>query len=175
MRSIVLILSLLTAGVVQAAPVEWTLQNAQFEDGGAAYGSFTFDADTNEYSNINIYTTAGTLFAGRNYDSCTEWFRCDLSGAELAVFVQGSGGLDEQIRSIAMTFDSSLTNEGGTRGLVLGECFVACETFTDSQGVNTDRLFVSGSVTAVPIPAAVWLFGAALALLRFVRRRTLAS
>ena len=39
----------------------WTLVGWTFEDGGVATGSFVFNTDTSEYSDITITTTAGTL------------------------------------------------------------------------------------------------------------------
>ena len=51
----------------RAAPLEWTLLDATFDDGGVAFGSFVFDADTNTYSDISITTTAGTSHSGDAY------------------------------------------------------------------------------------------------------------
>ena len=52
---------------VNATPVTYVLSGVTFSDGGTASGSFTFDAATNTYSNINITTTAGTSHAGSVY------------------------------------------------------------------------------------------------------------
>ena len=38
----------------------WTLEDVTFLDGGAASGSFIFDADSSIYSSISVSTTAGT-------------------------------------------------------------------------------------------------------------------
>jgi hypothetical protein len=43
-----------------ATPVTYVLNGARFDDGGTASGSFTYDAVTNIYSNVNITTTPGT-------------------------------------------------------------------------------------------------------------------
>ena len=50
-----------------ADPVEWTLQNIVFEDGGTLTGTFVFDADTQTVSNINLEASAGFNFSGNTY------------------------------------------------------------------------------------------------------------
>ena len=50
-----------------AFPVEWTLNNFVFDDGGIATGGFTYDADTYELSNVSIVTSGGSL-PGNTYD-----------------------------------------------------------------------------------------------------------
>ena len=143
-----------------AAPVEWTLQDVQFEDGGTAYGSFTFDADLDQFTNVNIATTSGTMFSGLEYDDCHWFFGCN----ESAIIV-GIESDDNQWFGFAL--DSPLTNAGGTRQLVIAPCQASCE-FVDTGVV---RNVVSGSVSAVPIPAAVWLFGSALTGLGWMKRK----
>ena len=145
-----------------AAPVEWTLQDVQFEDGGTAYGSFTFDADLGQFSDVNVTTTSGTMFSGLEYDGCHGFFGC----TESAIVV----GIDSDLNQwFGFALDSPLTNAGGTRQLVIAPCQASCEIVDIDTG--SVRNVVSGSVSAVPIPTAVWLFGSALAGLGFVRRR----
>ena len=43
-----------------AVPIEWTLADVTFDDGGTASGSFVHEADTGVYSNVRIVTTAGS-------------------------------------------------------------------------------------------------------------------
>ena len=57
----------LSAFQAHGLPVEWTLDNVSFDDGGTAFGSFVYDADANEYSSISVSTTAGTAFGGAGY------------------------------------------------------------------------------------------------------------
>ena len=56
MRNALGVILLLVAGSVQAAPLTWTLNDAEFEDGSSLTGSFVFDAATNIYSDVNIVT-----------------------------------------------------------------------------------------------------------------------
>ena len=64
----------LFGGVLSAAPVTWFLSGVTLSDGGRAFGSFTFDATTTTYTNVNIMTTPGTAttsggvqLGGKNY------------------------------------------------------------------------------------------------------------
>ena len=45
---------------LSAAPVVWTFTDVLFEDGGTVTGNFTYNANTNIYSDINITTPAGS-------------------------------------------------------------------------------------------------------------------
>ena len=56
---------LLITSSATAAPVTWTIDSMSFYfTGGRAYGSFDYDASTNQFSNINITTTHAD---GREY------------------------------------------------------------------------------------------------------------
>lgn len=52
MNRILIVLGLLISGSAQAFPLQWTVNDVVFDDGGTASGSFFYDADTNTYSNI---------------------------------------------------------------------------------------------------------------------------
>lgn len=59
-----------------ALPVNWELVDFQFNDGGTAYGSFTYDSDTNLFSGIDLYTTSGSMLSGRHFSSTAgDWGR----------------------------------------------------------------------------------------------------
>lgn len=66
---LVAVLLSLVAVEAGAIPVSWKLVDFQFSDGGAAYGSFTFDSDVQQFSDIDIYTTSGSLLNGRHFIS----------------------------------------------------------------------------------------------------------
>ena len=42
-----LFFAVLTAQIASANPILWSLAGVTFDDGGTAYGSFVYDADTN--------------------------------------------------------------------------------------------------------------------------------
>ena len=153
--------------IAEAVPLTWTLNGVIFRDGGTANGSFVYDADTNIFSDFEINTTAGADFAGATY---TDFLFGD--GAAFQVVPDASlpsldGSLDF---TIVMT--SPLTNNGGTIDVLIaleGLCQnAACDALSTIR--NTE--FLTGSVTAVPIPTALYLFGSGLLGLIGIARRT---
>lgn len=70
---------------------------------------------------------------------------------------------------LSLALGSDMDNNGGTIPILLG----SSENLCGNSGCSTDvRLITSGSVSAVPVPAAVWLFGSGLiGLVDFARRK----
>jgi len=165
---------LLVSGSALAIPVTWTLDNVNLNDGATATGSFIYDADTGVLSSVNIITTErtdpdaidylgsydGTTFAA---DCVAEPWKCeqlDMSDPTRLQFNNFQGSY------LSLVIAGELTNFGGTFSLSGGEI--------DEGGSNKTRMISSGSIVganAVPVPAAVWLFGSALAGLGWVRRK----
>jgi hypothetical protein len=171
MRFVIALLCIFSAASAQAIPLEWTLDNVVFSDGGTASGSFFYDADTSSYSNINLATTTGSVLTGTTYQygsaynafsvRLTEVNSPDLSGEQawLMAFGEGELGFTE------------LSNAGGTVPIHILYGSEGVCTYSACGEVTQFRSTVSGSVSAVPIPAAVWLFGSALAGLGWMRRK----
>lgn len=67
-----------------AQPVTWQLVDFQFNDGGTAYGSFTYNSDTNQFSDIDIYTTRGSMLSGRRFVSTAGVWGSMPNGGTLA-------------------------------------------------------------------------------------------
>jgi len=176
----------LFSACVQAAPVSWSLDNVVLEDSSPSQdqivvtGSFTYDADGGIYSDIDIQTTGTGVFGA--YDFAAG----DItgSGADFFAVVEPNGPADLTGEPLLLlVFQESLTNAGG---IVLVDLpSLPSNIFATQLGLCSDAACsggsgppsawaISGSVTAVPIPAAVWLFGAALASLGFARRQTVA-
>lgn len=60
--------------LANASPITWQLEDFQFNDGGTAHGSFTYDSVIDQFSDIDIFTTAGSTLDGRHYFSTAgEW------------------------------------------------------------------------------------------------------
>ena len=60
----VLLVFLCVPSFALADGITWNLSGVTFDDGGAASGSFVYDAPTNTFSAIDITTTPGSAFAG---------------------------------------------------------------------------------------------------------------
>ena len=110
MRIIISLLCLFSAISAQAIPLEWTLDNVVFSDGGTASGSFFYDDDTDIYSNVAVTTTTGSVLTGTNYQygspyaynaaavRLTEGNSPDLTGEQS--WLMGFGDADDQYRMI---------------------------------------------------------------------------
>jgi hypothetical protein len=61
----------LLLGAVDAAasPELWTLQGVLMSDGSVATGSFIFDADTVQYSSVNVSVTLGIDHPAATFNS----------------------------------------------------------------------------------------------------------
>jgi hypothetical protein len=162
MRSILVLTALLLSLTANAASVTWTVDSLLFSDGGSAYGSFDYDSSTNLYSEINITTLRSDGGGFANYQSLIP--SVPSNDERLFLVGPGAGGLT----GVAFLFDSGLTNTGGTVAIISGE-EVFCEDYECLQPAGKIRDVVSGSISAVPVPAAVWLFGSALAALGWLR------
>jgi hypothetical protein len=150
-----------------AVPLTWTLNDIVFEDGGTATGSFVYDADANSYSNIDITTQGGDdSFYGGSY---TQLF-APYSYSQNSGYVQTESllcGVPQDLCGFGLLFESNLTNAGGTKAIIFDNSISVEIRINSFQ----DRDITSGTVSAVPIPAAVWLFGSALAGLGWMRRK----
>jgi hypothetical protein len=177
MRNLIVLLLALICSSVWAAPVTWTLSDVFFTGGDALTGSFDYDADTNTYSDINIffeyddpfedgyhnfYTTTGVWHNGDSFES-------DSNGAYFYPWYD----FPEHFDFLALWFTAPLTNSGGNISLESGSGIFNQYIYYGGTVTPVLTGIASGSVTAntVPIPAAVWLFGSALAGLGFLRRR----
>lgn len=170
---------LLAVPGAHAVPIQWTLNNVVFDDGGTGSGSFTYDADLNAFSAVSINTTAGGAFGGWAYTG--QAIDQPQHASQLVATTGNSLTLPGSVH-FALRFDAPLTNLGGTRNLLAGSF-----TFPPPQGsfevvcavagacaAPPARLLVSGTLSApvVPVPAAAPLLASALSLLAWLRRRT---
>lgn len=158
---------------------------------GIATGSFTYDQDTNTYTNVNIMTTGSGIWGT---DNCGDSAKCgtyiratDLNGTLGSMSLQVTPTLTDPADAtgyygISLQFIDDLTNAGGTVALDTGvgtDGEGICK-FSDcgpagAGGVTAFRGFSGGSVSAVPVPAAAWLFGSALLGLAGFKRKKLVA
>jgi hypothetical protein len=158
-----------------SSPVQWTLTDVLFEDGGTATGSFVYDADTNEFSTISIATSGGTLSPPASYSSLL------IGSAGDAALVPAAGPDLTGSALLQLIFQFPLTNAGGivflidpffpTASSFEGTCLNAACT-----SVDFGRLMVDGGVigtplsATVPVPAGGALLFSAIGLLGGLRR-----
>jgi len=166
----------LFATVANAVPVTWRIDGVlAFEDGGTVSGVFTYDADTNEYSDVAITTTDGSLLNGFSYNLLDP--RPSNNSENDALYLISTDAPNfPNAQVLNIDFEFAITNAGGTqpiRGINEYSCGPANCTgpsiyrYEDNSGYPG----FSGTVSSVPIPTAAWLFGSALAGLGWARRR----
>lgn len=118
---------------VWAIPVTWTFKNAAFTDGGTITGSFVYDADQNQFSNINVTTTPGT----GNLATTATYVAYDpavvRSSVTLAFVTLSSGDLTGT-RVLVVLMGAAMTNAGGDIPIVGRTSESICQTPTCTYG-----------------------------------------
>ena len=165
------------SSIAEAAPLQWTLNNVVFSDGGTASGSFTYDASLNAYSAISITTTAGAAFGGWAYGGQA----IDQPQTSTQLIAAGANSLTVPGSVLfALRFNAALTDAGGTRNLLAGTMTIPPQgsfevvcAVAAACAAPPVRLVTSGSISApvVPVPAAAVVFASALGVMALVRRR----
>jgi hypothetical protein len=170
-RAMAALVLALTPAVALTAPLSWTIQGGLL-DGGAAgsiFGSFDFDSDNEQFSNVNITVDelgSQTYFSDYDVDSATGFPQFAL----ISGYDGGSGGPFTGAPILVLGFDANL---------VASNSPVAFSSFSFFGECNNDYCLeasafysVSGAaITAVPVPAAAWLFGSALLGLAGIKRK----
>ena len=168
---------LVFAQLAQSTPLMWTLQGATLQDSTPVTGSFTYDANTNFYSNFDI------LGNGFHFTSIDTQYPFD-DHSFLAVTSEFGEAAGAPV--IFMSFAVPLSDAGGTTALLDGGIFQCGEypaqELTCLFGTGVGQFIVGGSVTALgngsppPVPApepgtaTLILAGLGIAWLRFARR-----
>ncbi len=160
---------LLGASAAQAAAVTWYLIDWEFETGDTASGSFAYDAQFGTWFDINVTSEIGPT---------TFNFRGNAASSDQLAFLTApanSGNLDGTF-ALDGKLATPMTNSGGTVTipLVLGNNFFSSQLTCGDANCNSAGnpiYLVSGSISTVPVPGAVWLFVSGLMAIGTVARR----
>lgn len=145
----------------QAAPLKWTLSDVEFntEGPGLVSGNFSYDAVSNEYSDLML-TIAGT---GTSLDGFySEVFPGTSQNFGFLAVKSLPAGLGSA--SLLLSFIGSLARDGGSVPVwFTGAAFCDDADCTEIDPNMPERFGDSGTVTAhVPLPAAGLLLLGAL-------------
>lgn len=176
-----------------AAPVVWTL-NAVLTDAQTLTGSFSYDANLGQfsypYSNISITNSGNTGVPARTWDTLFVFENGNPMGGPGFLYLM-SGPANQTNEVLVLQYASNLTNAGGVVNLktmyygLISKCGDYATSTIELDCTSADALFgggwlgeplaslriQSGTLAAVPVPAAAWLFGSSLAGLGALRRR----
>lgn len=134
----------------------------------------SLDADTNTATNVSVFTQANsTLGVEFNWATPTNHSSVFVDYTNLVftpVPYSDSVLCGDTTCSVDLNLSIAgpLTNAGGSVLITSGA--ELSSSGAPYWGVG-QRSIVSGALTAVPVPAAVWLFGSALAGLGWMRRK----
>jgi PEP-CTERM motif len=162
----VLLVLVCVPSIALADGITWNLSGVTFDDGGAASGSFMYDAVTNTYSDIMITTTTGTTLTGATYTSLNF-----LAGSSDTGFLFGPSSGDLTGASLLMwLFDAPLTNSGGIVQVSVPPPDDSIEAICTNSDCTTftTRSVTGGEVVgavATPEPSAFLLVGMGLVAL----------
>jgi hypothetical protein len=165
-----------------AMPLTWTLQGVTFSDGGIATGAFTYDAASGSVLDWDISISGGDL------NTFPLFVYTPATVQDVGIFTAGPGlslqffvdsfavGGTPDSRLLSLTTDGPLTDAGGAVSLLTqvdtpDGFFESVECYN----CNPYRLIVGGTLNAVPVPAAMWLFGSGLLGLVGIARRKKAA
>ena len=178
-----LITSICMVGAAQAETIRWTLQDALLSDGQSVTGSFDYETVSGDFSNISIFNSGTATWAATEFtqtvDSVSVIPPVDCQ-THACVFLPDGATTGSIALEIVWDNYPGYLSEAGTLDLLYGTWSLwRCDN-SDCSGLvfpgGAAVEFVDGSisgvvVSAVPIPAAVWLFGSALAGLGWLRRK----
>ena len=166
MKNLILLLSCLPF-LASGSPVIWSLSGVHFTDGSTASGSFTYDADLNVVSDINIMSSQATyLFQASTFP---------VQPFEFVFVPTAVLSFGATLPALVLLPSSALTDAGGTVPLCCSNgfslqgviCHDACSAVTTSH--QADGFVTATGATTVPEPSITPLVGASVLFLALKR------
>ena len=170
------------SGQAHAATIEWTINDGIFDDGGTVSGSLLWDTDTNNLVSWNFLVSGGdtTNFPESTYSNTLPLnFGADLldvNNDPFLIFRDDTPNSFDRIRDLRFSFPD--LNALNTPAAIILLASVGTEVagefgLIECYNCGPRRPGLDGAyLSAVPVPAAVWLFGSALiGLVGFSKRR----
>ena len=175
-RVLIVLVLFCVPSIALADGVSWSLTGVTFDDGGAASGSFVYDASTSTVSSVNVVTTSGTTFVGATYTGVNPGF----TPLSFDIVLVPNPSLADLTGTFVLdlSFADSLTNAGGTVSLAgLGGEYTCADSGCTSPNLDVYRLMTTGSVVGTPVatpePSVLLLLGVGLAVLVGASKRRL--
>lgn len=149
-----IILGILVASTISTAhakPVKWYLKAVLLSDGATLTGYFIYDADERRVGSIEISSPEGAKNIANKTTIDSFYYtngNTQVSGPtpRQVFFVK-----NEKDRSLTLSFESELTNDGGeVRIMQLDHGRMACSCELQSYPTSDKRVVVIGFVTTVP-------------------------
>ena len=143
---------------VSADPIVWTVSGT-WNDGGSVNGSFTYDADTNTYSNVLLTTTPGSsVTPGHTYSVPSDTFQI-TTATRLAIYNHDPVFNTSYIR---LTLKEAMTNAGGFIKMDLTSNSSFECTLDSDRSCDTFRVMTSNNFVTTPEPSTALLLGGGL-------------
>ena len=133
-----------------ATPLVWTLSGVTFDDGGTASGSFVYDADTSQFSAVELTTTTGSVLPGATFHYvCTSpCIATTWTDSEVVFLFAGPATDLTGTRAFALSFDPTLDNSGNTSAARGGEA-VCIDAVCSGANEAAARSVTAGSVSTL--------------------------
>lgn len=134
------------SATANAVPMQWTVSETTFDDGGTVTGSFVYDADTNIYSNIRLKTTTGTVGTAANFRTQCTTAHCLASLPQLLFIASSNQANLSNVPLLDIEPSAPLTNTPGTVDLEFGMSFLCSNAACTGIGTGL-RVAFSGKLT----------------------------